>query len=125
MNNNSWADATISGGTPPYEYVWSIQGGPIISIAEDLENVVANTYCLLVTDANGCEITDCAVVDQVTATNDTELRNRITILPNPVSEWLYINFNLDENTPGQLILFSMNGHKILRQEKAWQITRSC
>ncbi|MCB0653556.1 MAG: HYR domain-containing protein [Saprospiraceae bacterium] len=118
MNNNGWADATISGGTPPYEYVWSIQGGPIISIAEDLENVVANTYCLLVTDANGCEITDCAVVDQVTATNDTELRNRITILPNPVSEWLYINFNLDENTPGQLILFSMNGHKILRQEKS-------
>ena len=117
MTNNGGADATISGGTPPYEYIWSIQGGPIISIAEDLENVVANTYCLLVTDANGCEITGCAVVDQVTATNDMEWGNKIIIVPNPVSEFLTIAFDLTEKRAAQLLLFNLEGQKLWQWEK--------
>lgn len=44
------ADATVTGGTPPYTYAWS-PGGYIL---EDLVNVGGGTYNLIVTDANGC-----------------------------------------------------------------------
>ena len=42
-------DATVTGGTPTYGYEWS--NG---AMTEDLNNIEAGTYELVVTDANGC-----------------------------------------------------------------------
>ncbi len=42
-------DVTISGGTPPYTFDWN-NGGT----SEDLDNLPAGSYVLLVTDANNC-----------------------------------------------------------------------
>ena len=42
-------DITVSGGVVPYEYSWS-NGEK----SEDLVNVIADTYTLIVKDANGC-----------------------------------------------------------------------
>ena len=42
-------DQSITGGTTPYSYAWS-NGDSV----QDLNNVVAGTYALTVTDANGC-----------------------------------------------------------------------
>jgi hypothetical protein len=42
-------ETTVSGGTPPYTYLWS--NG---SSGANLENLPAGTYGVLVTDANGC-----------------------------------------------------------------------
>ncbi|MFM2018299.1 MAG: hypothetical protein RL007_1955 [Bacteroidota bacterium] len=46
---NGMIDATISGGTPAYTYVWS--NGPS---TEDNNNVAAGSYTLTVTDTAGC-----------------------------------------------------------------------
>ena len=45
-------DATISGGSPGYSYAWSPNG----EVIEDLSNLAAGTYSLIVTDLNGCQI---------------------------------------------------------------------
>jgi hypothetical protein len=42
-------DLTVSGGLTPYTYHWSNN-----ATSEDLSNVVAGTYAVTVTDANGC-----------------------------------------------------------------------
>ncbi|MBK9061002.1 MAG: choice-of-anchor L domain-containing protein [Flavobacteriales bacterium] len=42
-------DATITGGSPAYSTVWNAG-----EQSEDLANVIAGTYTLTVTDANGC-----------------------------------------------------------------------
>jgi hypothetical protein len=46
-------DLTVSGGTPGYAFAWSN-----FSFSEDLVNVQAGTYLVLVTDANACTMAD-------------------------------------------------------------------
>ena len=48
-DNTGEIDLTVSGGTPGYFFNWS-NGG----ITEDLVNLLANTYSVIVADANGC-----------------------------------------------------------------------
>lgn len=55
-NNSGAIDATVTGGTTPYAHEWSNSGTVIlVDTTDDISNQVADTYTLLVTDANGCE----------------------------------------------------------------------
>jgi gliding motility-associated-like protein len=49
---------TLSGGMPPYTYLWS--NG---ATTQDLNNVPADTYTVTVTGINGCSITESVVLD--------------------------------------------------------------
>ncbi|HMC98448.1 MAG TPA: hypothetical protein VKG92_12390, partial [Flavobacteriales bacterium] len=49
------ADATITGGVPPYSTVWRDAGGNVIASAVDpIGGLCAGAYSFEVTDANGC-----------------------------------------------------------------------
>jgi len=50
-------DITISGSTPPYTYQWT--GLDVAPIDQDQWMLGAGTYCVTVTDVNGCEKTEC------------------------------------------------------------------
>ncbi len=56
---NGSIDLTVIGGTSPYLYEWS--NG---YISEDLEFIVAGTYDIIVTDANGCTETATFIVGE-------------------------------------------------------------
>jgi len=51
--NNGDAMVMVSGGTASYSYAWSPSGGN----ASSASNLTAGTYTCLVTDANGCTLT--------------------------------------------------------------------
>jgi gliding motility-associated-like protein len=59
--NGGWADLTIGGGTPTYEYLWDNN-----STLQDPNNLSAGLHTVTVTDALGCTVTD-----QITITSDT------------------------------------------------------
>lgn len=50
-------DLAVSGGTPNYNYIWS--NG---ATTQDIQNLIAGTYTVTVTDMNGCSRTSTAVV---------------------------------------------------------------
>ncbi len=64
-------DVTVTGGTAPFTFAWSLDGNQI-STSEDLANVAAGTYVLVVNDAGGEEIenTEIVVADAIVITTE-------------------------------------------------------
>ncbi|HOY37679.1 MAG TPA: gliding motility-associated C-terminal domain-containing protein [Bacteroidales bacterium] len=57
--NTGWVNAVVTGGTPPYTYLWS-NGATV----QDLFNQYAGIYSITVTDANDCEAYAIGRIDQ-------------------------------------------------------------
>jgi gliding motility-associated-like protein len=58
-NNTGSIDLTVNGGTTPYFYSWSNGNG-----TQDLTNVIAGTYSVIVTDNNNCQVFDTLTITQ-------------------------------------------------------------
>ncbi len=66
-------DLTVNGGTTPYTFLWDTG-----ATTEDLINVVAGTYSVTITDANGCVTTNQSTViepDQEVSGTVTQVKN--------------------------------------------------
>ena len=110
MNNGS-AVALVSGGTPPYTYVWS-NGGYNSSIF----NLGAGVYNITVTDNNQCQKSNSAVINSVTDIADNLVLNDVTISPNPFVDQAVLNLH-NYNGTYDLYLYNSIG-KLTRSYKA-------
>lgn len=76
-NANGAAMAMVTGGTPPYSYLWD---NTPPSTTTSIVNVIAGTYTVVVTDANGCTLSASVVVDMNTGV-ETTFASTINIAP--------------------------------------------
>jgi parallel beta-helix repeat protein len=60
-------DLTVSDGTAPYTFAWTRTGGGFSAMTEDLANIPAGEYSVLVTDANGITATLTVTIIQPSA----------------------------------------------------------
>lgn len=65
--NDGSIDLTTNGGTSPYTYLWSTSTSSVtIATTEDLANVIAGNYKVIITDANGCQKLDSVIITEPT-----------------------------------------------------------
>jgi gliding motility-associated-like protein len=58
-----WINASVVGGSLPYQYFWQAPNGGLAGNTEDLFGIGAGWYELFVTDATGCVTSDSILVD--------------------------------------------------------------
>lgn len=101
----------IAGGTPPYQYQWVRAGLVIAETTEpSLGNLLAGTYELRLTDANGCNFSVAGLeVDNITQTNDPRSRQFIRVAPNPTTGPLSLDWILPTDRPISIRLYTAEG----------------
>lgn len=63
-DNNGSIDLVISGGNAPYTLEWVDENNNVIGDTENIENLVAGTYQINITDANNCIQTNAFEISQ-------------------------------------------------------------
>lgn len=67
-NSDGNIDLSVNGGTTPYTYLWSTStSSATIAITEDLTTIVAGNYKVTITDGNGCQKLDSAIITEPAA----------------------------------------------------------
>ena len=115
-SNNGWINVDISGGTPPYTYLWKM-GNNIIDQSEDIDNLSSGYYHLIITDSYGCRfISDLIPVGIPTNLSETAFSPSFNIYPNPADH--LINFNLSDNVTniGIIELFDVSGNIVYKED---------
>jgi len=60
-------DLTVNGGTIPYTFEWLKSSNVLSETTEDLQDLSADTYSAIVTDANNCKTSSAGVITQPNA----------------------------------------------------------
>lgn len=63
-DDNGAIASSVSGGTTSYTYEWTDEDLTVLSTNDTLFGLVAGTYCLEITDANGCTAQECFEITQ-------------------------------------------------------------
>lgn len=100
------AVATVSGGTAPYQYTWSGVAAQTDSMAVYLDG---GWYSVVVTDANGCSVSDSVLVDVLGVQQFNS--SAILLYPNPTQSTLYLSLKVDE-----VLVLDMQGRLLLKQK---------
>ena len=79
-------DLAVSGGTPAYTYDWNNN-----DTTEDITGLVAGTYMVTVTDANGCESTLSVTIESQIGIEENGIS--AVVYPNPTNGILTVEFS--------------------------------
>lgn len=81
---------TVTGGTPTYQFNWTGPNG-YTSTEEDLSGLSPGLYTLIVTDGNGCVVSNAPVeiLDETVGTKTLTTLD-VSVFPNPAKDEVYI-----------------------------------
>ncbi len=101
-------DASVFGGTAPYQYDWSLNGHS----GEDLSNLSAGNYELIVTDNNGC-----LAAASIILTEPMVLELPTAFSPNnDLSNDLYVIHGMEAYPDNIFMVFNRWGNKVFEKE---------
>lgn len=111
---------TVTGGTAPYDYLWSPTG----SMSDMISNLLPGFYTLTVTDERGCEAAWTFEVKAIIGTKEAAEQAVLVIYPNPASDAATVSFSGANisfieiyDAAGRL----MRSEKVSQAGEQWQI----
>jgi len=107
--NDGSIDLEVTGGTPPYTYLWS-NGAE----SQDISDLNAGDYTVVVTDANACTIEESFTVLSTVGVEELLLLNNVKVFPNPANNQVFIN--LENSYDEMLVEFLTDDGKIVRSK---------
>ncbi|MBI4649041.1 MAG: T9SS type A sorting domain-containing protein [Bacteroidia bacterium] len=107
-SGNGTATAIVTGGIAPYSYLWSDSSA---QITETAVNLTFGQYSVIVTDDNGCQISDTTYVDPV---NIIEISDIFTaeLYPNPFTDKLTLSVTTNKNERIKIQIFDGTGKAV-------------
>ncbi|HCE86007.1 MAG TPA: hypothetical protein DEO99_07610 [Bacteroidetes bacterium] len=113
-NPDGSASAFASGGTPPYSYIWSNGGTDAI-----ITGLVAGSYSVDVSDANGCSgsasVTVEADIDTTTGIFTMNWQE-VTLSPNPSSGDIQIQWTSQQSIPYTITIIDVSGRYMMSSQ---------
>lgn len=99
---------TISGGVPPYAFVWSHGGS-----TADVDSLQKGSYWVEVRDANGCilNLGPFEIID-VSSIQDADDLIHLELMPNPARHAVQIKYSfsgISEDSPVRIVLMDLQG----------------
>ena len=115
------ATVSVTGGNPPYTYLWNDPGAQTTATATGL---AANSYTCTVTDANGCiTIVNVTVPQGINpGVFEFEGLSRFDIYPNPTEGKVVFDIELDETGTIELQILDVLG-EVIYSESISQISK--
>ena len=108
--NGVAAITVVSGGTPPFTYLWSPGG----QTTDTIKNQCEGDYCCTVTGANGCSENVCIVVLNTTGIDNIQSATGLSIYPNPNNGVFTIQLS-DVSVQSSVEIYDVLGQNLLTQ----------
>lgn len=104
---------TVSGGVPPYQYVWTLPDGSLMPGVEDLDNLtMSGNYQLGVMDSTGCIILSSQIfVSSDVAVNPEPKFRSLKVYPVPTGDVLIFEL---ENPVTEVLISGIDGREYKR-----------
>ncbi len=116
MNSDGTAKVEVQGGIPPYVYSWNDPGHQTTPAANEL---ASGEYRIQITDQNGCTEFGFVVVNRESILE--KLRPlEVVAYPNPASNVILIDANLEPTTTSTLTISDLNGKNLFFRKYEFQ-----
>ncbi|MBK7409831.1 MAG: T9SS type A sorting domain-containing protein [Saprospirales bacterium] len=97
----------LEGGTQPYTFEGAEFSDTIVA-----SGYPAGTYMILVTDANGCEISVNITIENISSTLEPEALQEFRLFPNPAKGYALADIRFDQSTWMQVSLVDITGRTL-------------
>ena len=104
--------AAISGGTPPYTFLWTNDNSEEVSNDSIFQTDIMGEYNLEVTDQNGCALDFIFNLDVIVGLSSIEGVGTLNLFPNPAQHRVYLEVGLHKKANLSLVLLNGLGQEV-------------
>ncbi len=105
--------AIVTGGTPPYSYLWN---DPSAQTTPTASGLCQGLYKVIVKDSNLCMQYRTIIVGNTISISELNSDNEVIIFPNPTDEWVYITTDDNFKDGYQITIFNTSGQIVFSEQ---------